>query len=193
MHRRTILTTLCTAGIGGIAGCGMLRSETTIADPVFHTGEGRHALTFTSNGEDIGSIGVTGNVGSETITLHTDIWHRKGTHVQSIKLRMWMPSPQTDSAADIAIISPVEGDGPPPRIHLSTPSRRQGTIIEVTHLGDLKNETISTLDFMINPRSKTATTLRIDCTIELTSSGWAGKSYTLEGQLPVEFPDLKRQ
>lgn len=194
MYRRTLLTALCTAGTVGIAGCGMFRSETTIADPTVDTRpNGRHTLTFTSSGEDIGSLSVIGDVESETITLLTDIWHRKGTHVQSIKLRVWMPSPQTDSTADIAVISPVEGDDSPPRIHLYTPSRRQGTIIEVTHLDDLKDETISTLDLMIRPHSRTATTLMIDSMIELTSSGWGGSSYTLDGQLPVEFPDLKRQ
>lgn len=55
-----------------------------------------------SHGEDVGSLGITGNVGSEIITLRTDIWHQEGTHVTSIKLNVWMPPTETDAAADVA-------------------------------------------------------------------------------------------
>lgn len=91
------------------------------------------------------------------------------------------------------VISPVEGDSSPPSIFLYSPKRDPGTIIEIDDIDDLKDETISTLDFIVRPRSETATTLVIEGTIELTSSGWIGTDYTLTGQLKLKYPKLRQE
>ncbi|WP_254547428.1 hypothetical protein [Halomarina pelagica] len=66
-------------------------------------------------------------------------------------------------------------------------------MIEVDDLDDLADETISTLDLLVRPRSETATTLVVDGTIELASDDWFGGGYTLDGRLRLEFPELRKQ
>lgn len=96
--------------------------------------------------------------------------------------------------ADVAVVSPVGGDSSPPlSISLYSPSRNQGTVIEITDLDDLKGETISTLDLLVRPQSETAKTLKIETTIELTGGGLVGDDYTLDGQLRLECPELGPQ
>lgn len=68
------------------------------------------------------------------------------------------------------------------------PADQYGTVIENTDLTDLTDETISTLDLMVRPRSETPTRLLIDATIELTSNGWSGTDYTLNSDLQLLFP-----
>jgi hypothetical protein len=98
--------------------------------------------------------------------------------------------PDGDSAPEVAVISPVEGDSsPPPELTLSTPADRPGTRIEVTDLDDLADETISTLGFLIIPPVN-ATTLTIDCTMRLTESGVLGSDYTLDGEFELRFPEF---
>ena len=82
-----------------------------------------------------------------------------------------MPSTGSGSAADVAVLSPVTGDSPPPpSISLSSPRPSPGTLIESTDLDDLADETISTLDLVVRPPSSTATTVAFDATIELTNN-----------------------
>lgn len=195
MQRRIFLAAFGTAGAVGTAGCGTVRSDTTLSDPTVYTeSSGRRSLSFASNGEEVGSLGVSGNVASGLIDLQTEIWHRSGTDVKSITLRVWMPPTETDSAAEVAVVSPVEGDSsPPPSVSLYSPRRGPGTIIGIDELDDLTDETISTLDLIVRPGATTATTLTIDGTIELANGGWFGSGYTLDGQLRLEFPELRRQ
>jgi len=52
--------------------------------------------------------------------------------------------------AEVAVVSPVEGDSsPPPSVALYTPDQALGTIIEITDLDDLADETISTLNLIL--------------------------------------------
>jgi hypothetical protein len=155
---------------------------------------GRKALIFTSNGEEVGHFGVDGSVESDRIDLSTEIWHRDGTNVESIKLRVWMPEAATESPADVAVVSPVEGDSsPPPSVTLYTPDRDLGTIIKITDFDDLADETISTLNLIVVPGSETATNLTIHTTIELASGGVLGSDYTLDGELQLAYPELENQ
>lgn len=194
MRRRDVLATLATAGLAGTAGCGMIRSRTTLSDPTIHTeSPGRRSLRFTSNGQEVGSLGVTGYVASDAVTLQTELWHRDGTSVESITLGVWMPPTGTGAAADVGVLSPVEGDSsPPPSVTLSSPRRTPGTVIEIDDLDDLADETISTLDLVVRPGSETATTVVIDSTIELSTGDWLTGGYTLDGRLELEFPELRQ-
>lgn len=195
MERRQLLATLGTAATVSTAGCGLVQSPTVLSDPTQHSASpGRGSLSFTANGEEVGSLGVDGDVAAETITISTEISHRAGTTVRSIELRVWMPAPGSDTPADVAVVSPVEGDSsPPPAITLSSPQRGPGTIITVDDLDDLADETISTLNLMVRPHADNATTLMIDATIELANTAWLGGDYTLDGRLQLEFPDLGGQ
>lgn len=192
MRRRAFLATVGAAGAAGTAGCGLARSETTLSEPTVRAdSDARRSLHFATDGEEVGSLGVTGSVASGVIDLRTEIWHRQGTDVTAIALRVWMPDAEADSAVDVAVVSPVEGDGsPPPSLSLSSPRRDRGTVIEVTDLDDLADETISTLELLVRSRSETATTLAIDATIGLAAGGWLGTDYTLDGRLDLAFPEL---
>ncbi|MFA9418361.1 hypothetical protein [Natrinema sp. HArc-T2] len=102
-----------------------------------------------------------------------------------------MPEVATESPPKVAIASPVEGDSsPPPSVTLYTPDRALGTVIEVSDLNDLADETISILNLLIKPVTETATKLTIHTTIELTSSGVLERDYTLNGELQLTYSEL---
>lgn len=104
-----------------------------------------------------------------------------------------MPVTAPESAAEVAVVSPVDGDSsPPPSIALYTPDRALGTIIEITDLDDLANETISTLNLIVDPRGETATKLSIHVTIKLSESSVLGSDYTLDGELQLAYPELNQ-
>lgn len=192
MQRRDFLAAVGTAGVAGIAGCGAIPSETTLSEPTLtkDSPQRRH-IEWLSDGESIGELGIDGSLSSGVIDLSTEINHQGGD-VESIRLRVWMP--ETDSAAKVAVVSPVEGDSsPPPALALYTPDRAPGTVIEITDLDDLRDETISTLDLMVRPPTETATTLTFDSTIELAGGGVFSTDYTLTGQLQLEFPGRGNQ
>jgi hypothetical protein len=152
---------------------------------------GRKALIFTANDEEVGHLGVDGSVTSGRIDLSTEIWHQDGTAVESIKLSVWMPETATESPAEVTVVSPVEGDSsPPPSVALYTPDQALGTVIKITDLDDLADETISTLNLIVIPGSETATRLTIHTTIELSSGGTLGSDYTLDGELQLAYPQL---
>jgi len=70
-----------------------------------------------------------------------------------------MPETATESPAQVAVVSPVEGDSsPPPSVALYTPDQVLGTIIEITDLDDLADETISTLTLIVIPGSENGNT-----------------------------------
>jgi hypothetical protein len=189
MHRRTALATFATAGGAALAGCGSTGSATTLSDPTLLTdSDSRRSLTFTDDGEEIANFGADGAVDRGRIDVDTELSHSSDTAVDAISLRLAMPA--EDRAASVAVVSPVEGDSsPPPEITLSTPEDRRGTLVEVTDLDDLADETISTLSFVVTP-PEAATTLTIDCEIELSEGGLFGSDSTLEGTLELRFPEL---
>ncbi len=195
MNRRTYLTTVCSAGAVATAGCSAVAGKQTLSDPTVDAeSNGRKALIFTSNDEKVGHFGVDGGVASDRTELSTEIWHQEGTKVKSIKLRIWMPETATDSPAEVAVVSPVEGDSsPPPSVALYTPDQALGTVVEITDLDDLADETISTLDLSVKPGSPTATMLKIHATIELGGGGILSSDYTLDGELQVAYPALANQ
>lgn len=190
MRRREFVAALGAAGAAGVAGCGAVRADTTLSDPtVGGDSPGRRHLEWETDGEALATFGVDGSVPSDIVDLSAELWHRDGTDVTRIELRLWMPD--ADAAADIALVSPVEGDSsPPPDVALYTPDRARGTAIEITDLDDLADETISTVGFIVRPWDDAATELAIDATIELADGGTLGSEYTLRGRLDLEYPEL---
>jgi hypothetical protein len=192
VNRRTYLASVCAAGVAATAGCSTISGNKSLSKPTINTeSSGRKALIFTENDEEVGHSGVDGSVTSGRIDLSTEIWHRDGTNVESIKLRVWMPETATEFPAEVAVVSPVEGDSsPPPSVALYTPDQALGTIIEITDLDDLADETISTLDLIVIPGSETATRLNIHTTIALSGSGTLSSDYSLDGELQLAYPRL---
>jgi len=193
MRRRSYLATLAAAGAAATAGCGTVRSETTLSEPDVHEESAhRRSLEFTADGEEVGSIGADGTVSDGRIDLSTEIWHREGTTVESIELHVWMPPAPEGSPAQVALASPVQGDSsPPPDVTLSAPRDEPGAVLEIDDLDDLADETISTIDLVVTPGYDRATTLVIDSTIDLGSSSMLDGGYELDGQLELEFPELQ--
>ncbi|WP_244605323.1 hypothetical protein [Halorhabdus rudnickae] len=191
MDRRRFLTGLCSAGAIVMPGCATVSGERTLSEPtVRKDSAGRQTLVFKQGGDELGHFGVDGRVDSGVIDLSSEIWHREGTRVTAIELRLWMPEME-QSPAEVAVVSPVEGDSsPPPAVALYTPDRKPGTTIAITDLDDLADETISTLELNVEPGSETATALAIHATIELTENKLLGREYTADGELRLEYPIL---
>ncbi|SEW23904.1 hypothetical protein [Halobacterium jilantaiense] len=192
MNRRTYLTTACGVGSAALAGCSGIAGHTTISDQtVDGTQSGRTTLTFADGDTEVGHLSVNGRVTSGQLRLPMEIWHQDGTSVDSIALRVWMPEVATESPAEVAVVSPVEGDSsPPPSVSLYTPERDIGTTIEVTDLDDLADETISTLDLIVVPGAESATDVNIHGTLELSGNSLTSTDYTLDGELQLTYPEL---
>lgn len=193
MNRRSFLATAAAAGVAGTAGCGALRGTESLADPtVLSPAPQRGSLSFTQGGSELANFGADGTlVDDSVVRLGTELSHREGTSVTRIRLRVWMPDRETNTPADVAVISPVEGDSsPPPSLTLFTPERAPGTAIAVRDLDDLADETISTLDLLVRPRGGGARTVAIDVSVALSEGGALGTDYDLEGRFDLEFPDL---
>ncbi len=90
---------------------GSLRYDALQSDRPRGTG-GRRGLIFSSNGEEVGKLGVTGGVSTGLIDLRTEIWHRSGTDVESIRLRVWMPSTETGAGAGTGTETGMETASP---------------------------------------------------------------------------------
>lgn len=192
MNRRTYLASVCTLGVAATAGCSTVSGSKTLSEPTVNAeSSGKKALIFTTNDEEVGHLGIDGSVTANRIDLSTEIWHKGGTSVESIKLRVWMPETAREAPAEVAVVSPVEGDSsPPPSMTLYTPDRVLGRVIEITDLDDLADETISTLDLIVIPGANTATRLNVHATIELSGDGILGSDYTLDGELQLAYPQL---
>jgi len=192
MNRRRYLAAVSTVGVAASAGCSAVSGTQVLSDPtVLEDAPGRKTILFSADGGEVGHLGVDGRVDSGRIGLSTEIWHQDSTRVESIKLRLWMPESAMASPAEVAVVSPVEGDSsPPPSISLYTPDRDRGTAVEITDLDDLADETISTLELIVIPGAETATRLTIDATIELSSGGVLSSDYTLDGTLQLSYPEL---
>lgn len=109
-------------------------------------------------------------------------------------LRTWIPETATESPAKVAVVSPVERDSAPPAsVCLYTPTRGLGTVIEITDLDDLADETIRTLDLIVIPESNTATDLTIHATMKLSGGGVLSSDYTLAGERQLGYPKLTDQ
>ena len=112
-------------------------------------------------------------------------WDERGIH----RVESWMPETATDSPAEVAVVSPMEGDSsPPPSVTLSTPDQALGTNIDISDLDDLADETISTLNLIVIPGAETATHLNIHTTIELSGGSPLSSDYTLAGELQLVYP-----
>ena len=185
------MKTVATAGTVALAGCGSLAGDTTLSDPTLITeSDSRQSLSFTDDGEEIANFGADGTATGDRIDLDTELSHRSDTAIESVSLRLAMPS--DGSPGKVAVVSPVEGDSsPPPELTLSTPEDRRGTLVEVTDIDDLADETISTLSFVVVPGGESVTTLTIDCRISLTEGGVLGNDYTLDGGLELRFPEFE--
>ncbi|SDF64471.1 hypothetical protein [Halorientalis regularis] len=189
MDRRTFLGLTASVGVVATAGCSAPGKARTLSDPTVD-GESsqRKYLSFTADGEEIATVGVDGRVDDGTIRLPFEIWHRDGTLVEAITLRVWMPP--RDAPATVAVASPVSGDSsPPPEVALSVPDGERGQRVEITDLDDLADETISTLGLLVDPHPEAEGTLSIDATVELDGGGVLASDYRLDGRLNLDFPD----
>lgn len=190
VRRRRLLTTLGAATAVAGAGCGALPGETTLTDPtVVEDAPGRRALVFAVDGEEVGHFGVDGRVADGTVRMATELWHRSNTRVRSVRLHLW--ADPLDTATRIGLEAPLQGDSsPPPEVTLSTPDRGRGVVVTVSDFDDLADETISTVDLFVDPGADAATTVTVDCEIDVASTDTFGTDYTLEGQMGLTYPEI---
>lgn len=192
MDRRSYLAAVGTAGIAATAGCSALGGSETLSDPTTHEdAPGRRNISFSADGEEVASFGADGGISGGVVRLDTELWHAEGTAVDSIRLTVWMPTETNAGYETVALAAPVQGDSsPPPEITLSVDRARSAAVVEITDLDDLRDETISTITLLVDPRSNPSTTVAIDTEIELAGSGLTATDYTLDGRLDLDFPEL---
>ena len=192
MDRRRCLAAIGSAGALAVAGCSALGGSTTLSDPTVRTeGPGRRSIHFTADGEEVGHVGIDATADDGVFVLGTEIWHREDTTVQSLAFHTWAEPVEDAVGTDVAVVSPVEGDSsPPPSLTLRSPERGRGTVVEVEDIDDLRDETISTLEFLVRPGSEAVTALVVDATVDLGGGGVLGGGYTLDGRLRLSLPEL---
>ncbi len=192
MRRRAYLGTLGAATVCGAVGFGLVSAEETLSTPsVDADGPRRKALVFESDGTEVASFGAQGTVRGDRIDVETELWHRSDTLVERIELRVAMPAEDGGTATDVAVTSPLQGDSsPPPALTLSVPRDDPGTVLEVTDLDDLADETISTIGFVVTPRSEASGTLTVETRVALESTAVLASDYALHGSLDLSFPSF---
>lgn len=152
---------------------------------------GRKALSFAENDEEVDHLGIDGSVTSERIDISTEIWYQDGTNVESSKLGAWMSETATESPAEVAVVSSLEGDSsPPPSVGLYTSDQAPRNDHWAHRFRRPRKRTISTLNLIVIPGSETATRLNIHTTIELSGGGIFSSDYTLDGELRLAIPQL---
>jgi len=190
VRRRSLLTALGTATAAGAAGCGALPGDQTLSDPtVVEDAPGRRTLVFAVDGDEVGHFGVDGRIADGAVRMDTELWHRSNTRVRSVDLHLWVDPDHP--ATRIGLGAPLAGDSsPPPEVTLSTPERGRGVVIAVSDLDDLADETISTVDLFVAPGADAATTVTVDCEIDLVGTATFGTDYTLRGRMDLAYPDV---
>lgn len=192
MERREYVALFGSAAIGATAGCATVGGSEQLTEPTLQSDDDtRRHLKWSTDGEEVATLSVDGDIWSDLIRNRASIWHRESTHLESISLRIWMPGAEPGHAPEISLVGPVQGDSsPPPAISLSVTRGQPGTTIKIDDFDDLKNETV-TVEFYARPRSETGTTLAFDGTIELAETDLLGADYTLEGDLELAFPEIE--
>lgn len=198
MQRRALLATAGAVGASALAGCGLASGHQTLSDPTEHRddhGDTRERdLQFSDGGDPLADFGMRATVSDGAVSLPTEVWHRDGTELTSIELRVRVTSddesvPGDDESvpARVWMGAPFAGDGGDrPSLSLYPSEGGRATVIDVHELGDLRDET-TTLDLRVEPLVESATTVAVEGTIELTEGGTFGDSYTLEGTHEFAF------
>jgi hypothetical protein len=191
MRRRRLLGTLAAAGTAATAGCGLAPGETTITDPErTRDGPGRAHLAFVDDGTEVGTFGVDVRADDGVFHVGTEHAHADGTKTTSLELAVGVQTPEGPTDADVAVVAPLSGDqGDPPDVSLTVDQRRQAAVVAVSKLGDLRDETIDTLDLIVDAPDA-ASRLTFDVTLELSGAGVLDEDHTLDGRLAVPLDGL---
>ena len=121
------------------------------------------------------------------VSLPVEIWHRDGTELTAIELRVRVTSDGETVPARVWLGAPFAGDGGDrPAVSLYPAEDHRATVVDVHELGDLRDET-TTMDLRVGPLVESATTVAVDGTLELTAGGTFGDSFTLEGTHEFAF------
>jgi hypothetical protein len=191
MRRRDLLGTVAVAGAASTAGCGLAPGDTAITDPeLTEEGPGRAHLSFVDDGTEVGTFGVDVRANGGVYDVSTEHVHADGTKTTSLELAVGVRGPDGPLDGDVAVVAPLSGDqGEPPDVSLTIDRRRQAAVVAVENLGDLRDETISTLDLLVDV-PEAATALTFEVAIDLAGSGVLDDDYTLKGAFGVSLSDL---
>jgi hypothetical protein len=191
MRRRDLLGTVAVAGAASTAGCGFVPGDTAITDPeLTEQGPGSAFLSFVDDGTEVGTFGVDVRADDGVYDVSTEHVHADGTKTTSLAVAVGVRGPDGPLDADVAVVAPLAGDqGDPPDVSLTVDRTRQAAVVAVENLGDLRDETISTLDLVVDA-PESATALTFDVAIDLAGAGVLDDDYTLQGAFGVSLSDL---
>ncbi|MFB6077832.1 MAG: hypothetical protein ABEJ80_02495 [Halarchaeum sp.] len=190
MNRRAYLAALGGTALAASAGCSAPGGRRTLSDPTVSTDSpGRKTASFALADRTLGEFSADGAVDGDLLRLTLTLRPGDGARTDSFAFRLWMPD-AADVPAEIALVSPVQGDAsPPPSVTLATADDGPGQVVRVTDLDDLSPNTVR-VPFLVRPRSGTPTTVAVRGRLRVTDTGALATRYALHGGFRLRYPAL---
>ena len=157
MHRRRFLAGAAGVGALSLSGCAAgpvasLTGPERLDGPETESEDGELDLTYTDGETRTLSLaaqyGYSDRTGS--IRLRISAWHRKGTTLDSLDLRLRAPASGVDPVTGVYLKTPFPGPGP--SVTFETAQDGVGKHLSIPDLGFYGSGTF-TLDFEIDPAS----------------------------------------
>lgn len=187
MRRRAFLAAALTGTTAALAGCSALQPRIEHTDPSVvpddNPRDDGKFLEFSGNGTELATLGVDPWFDPQPTTLHTSLWHREGTELQSLTQRIVAPE-GTGSPPKLALEGPFMGDHEPhPAVSLS----RDGAaaVVEVHRFGEIADET-AFMTLLVTDWPSETNRLVVENTVELVEPGLRDRTHVLKGRLEFE-------
>lgn len=189
MRRRALLGTVAGLGTSALAGCSGLQTERTLSDPAVSRDDGEVVLAFGEPGDQVArsTIMYDGNPpGSDMVaSLKYRMWHRDGTTVDSLRLRLSGP---TTTKPPASVFLAVPDNAGFPAVDLRTSADGRARIIELPDLGTLGRGTFGLDCFVVPYTDQRPLPLHLSIEATVADGGLLGGGYALDGATDIEVP-----
>ncbi len=184
MRRRAFLAAALTATTAALAGCSALQPRTEHTDPAVvpddNPRDDGKFLEFSGDGTELATLGVDPWFDPQPTTLHTSLWHREGTEIESLTQRI-VAAEGTGSPPKLALEGPFMGDHEP---HPAVSLYRDGAaaVVEVHRFGEIADET-AFMTLLVTDWPSETNRLVVENTVELVEPGLRDRTHVLNGRL----------
>jgi hypothetical protein len=178
MNRRTFLSRLTLVGIGSVAGCATQISPPVLT-PLIESDDLETHLQFgpQDNPVAIATFRTHGDIAGGQSPLRLTVWHRKGTHVDSLSVSALALSDSSEIPKQISL--GLDGDVLDATVRFS--KMVDGTpVVELSDLGDAGHDNVH-LDLWVARGNSPPTECAVQVVTEITESGLLGGTYKCHG------------